>query len=99
MSAEASAQVESAAIVERPAARRACIVVLGGRPFAVDVVDTREVVVLDATTPVPGAPSSVVGVMNLRGTVLPVIEAKHCGTSDDHGKQQQSRIYPALIAS
>ena len=76
MSAEASAPVESATLVERPAARRACIVVLGGRPFAVDVVDTREVVVLDATTPVPGAPSSVVGVMNLRGTVLPVIEAR-----------------------
>ena len=76
MPAEASTPVESATIVERPTARRACVVMLGGRPFAVDIVDTREVVVVDATTPVPGAPPSLVGVMNLRGTVLPVIEAR-----------------------
>lgn len=57
-------------------ARRACVVTLGGRPFAIDVIDTREVVVLDATTQVPGAPTALVGVMNLRGNVLPVIEAR-----------------------
>jgi purine-binding chemotaxis protein CheW len=34
------------------------------------------VVVLDTTTPVPGAPASVIGVMNLRGNVLPVVEAR-----------------------
>jgi purine-binding chemotaxis protein CheW len=49
---------------------------LGGRPFAVDVVDAREVVTLDTTTPVPGAPASVLGVMNLRGSVLPVVEIR-----------------------
>jgi purine-binding chemotaxis protein CheW len=52
------------------------VVRLGGRPFAVDVADAREVVVLDTTTPVPGAPAPVVGVMNLRGGVLPVVEAR-----------------------
>ena len=56
--------------------RRACVVLLGGRPFAVDVADAREVVTLDATTPVPGAPAAVIGVMNLRGGVLPVVEAR-----------------------
>jgi purine-binding chemotaxis protein CheW len=64
------------AVTERPPARRACVVLLGGRPFAVDVLQAREVVVLDATTPVPGAPASVIGVMNLRGNVLPVVEAR-----------------------
>jgi purine-binding chemotaxis protein CheW len=49
---------------------------LGGRPFAVDVADAREVVELDATTPVPGAPAPVIGVMNLRGNVLPIVEAR-----------------------
>ena len=58
---------------EAPPAARACVVMLGGRPFAVDVADAREVVVLDATTPVPGAPPAVLGVMNLRGNVLPVV--------------------------
>jgi purine-binding chemotaxis protein CheW len=61
---------------ERPPARRACVVLLGGRPFAVDVTEAREVVVVDATTPVPGAPPALLGVVNLRGAVLPVVEAR-----------------------
>jgi len=63
-------------VEERSPARRACVVGLGGRAFAVDVLDAREVVVLDAITPVPGAPAPLVGVMNLRGTALPVIEVR-----------------------
>jgi purine-binding chemotaxis protein CheW len=64
------------AVEERSPARRACLVRLGGRSFAVEIVDAREVIVLDAITPVPGAPAPLVGVMNLRGTALPVIEAR-----------------------
>jgi purine-binding chemotaxis protein CheW len=77
LSADASVNVD-AAVAERSAApaRRACVVMLGGRPYAVDITDAREVVVLDVTTPVPGAPASLVGVMNLRGSVLPVVEAR-----------------------
>jgi len=76
LSADPGVNVDAAAIAERPAARRACVVMLGGRPFAVDVTQAREVVVLDVTTPVPGAPATLVGVMNLRGSVLPVVEAR-----------------------
>jgi purine-binding chemotaxis protein CheW len=72
----ASVAVDEAAAEPRPPARRACLVMLGGRPFAVDVTEAREVVVLDVTTPVPGAPPELVGVMNLRGHVLPVVEAR-----------------------
>ncbi len=57
-------------------AARACVVRLGGRPFAVDVIDVREVVRLETTTAVPGAPPLVLGVMNLRGHVLPVVEVR-----------------------
>jgi purine-binding chemotaxis protein CheW len=71
-----SAETPAAPIPESLPAGRACVVVLGGRRFAVDVADAREVVMLDATTPVPGAPAVVVGVMNLRGNVLPVVEAR-----------------------
>ena len=76
MSADAVGSSLALAVEERSPARRACVVRLGGRSFAVDVVDAREVVVLDAITPVPGAPEPLVGVMNLRGTALPVIEAR-----------------------
>ena len=61
---------------EGPAARRACVVMLGGRAVAVDVASTREVVLLDVTTRVPRAPAAVVGMMNLRGRVLPVLEIR-----------------------
>jgi purine-binding chemotaxis protein CheW len=71
-----SAEPSAATVAETLPAGRACVVVLGGRRFAVDVADAREVVMLDATTPVPGAPAVVVGVMNLRGNVLPVVEAR-----------------------
>jgi purine-binding chemotaxis protein CheW len=77
LSAEPTGSVAVDEVVAEPRpARRACVVLLGGRPFAVDVTEAREVVVLDVTTPVPGAPRELVGVMNLRGNVLPVVEAR-----------------------
>ena len=76
MSAELPLGPEVAAVAEAAPARRACVVLLGGRPFAVDVMDAREVVLVDTTTPVPGAPATVVGVMHLRGRVLAVIEVR-----------------------
>lgn len=57
-------------------ARRACLFMLGDRAYAVDVRDAREVVTVDGYTRVPGAPATVVGVFNLRGTVLPLVEAR-----------------------
>ncbi len=65
-----------ALILPEAPVRRACVVLLGGQSFAVDAADAREVVALDETTLVPGAPAAVVGVMNLRGGVLPVVEAR-----------------------
>lgn len=53
---------------------RACAFTLGGHRFAVDVADAREVVVFDDMTPVPLAPSFVLGLANLRGTVMPVVD-------------------------
>lgn len=55
---------------------RACVVTLGGRLFAVDVREAREVVMLEPLTPVPGAPAPLLGVANLRGSILGVAEAR-----------------------
>ena len=57
-------------------ARRACLFSLGGLGLAVDVVQAREIVVLDRCTVVPGAPEAVLGVTNLRGSILPVVEVR-----------------------
>ena len=56
--------------------QRACVITLGGQPFAVDVREAREVVMLEPLTAVPGAPPPLVGVANLRGSVLGVAEAR-----------------------
>lgn len=57
-------------------ARRACLFSLGGRGVAVDVAQAREVVVLDRYTAVPGGPDELLGVTNLRGSILPVVEVR-----------------------
>lgn len=64
------------AVLPGPHKERACLVALGGRPFAVDVREAREVVMLAPLTPVPGAPAPLVGVANLRGSVVGVAEAR-----------------------
>ena len=47
---------------------------LAGARLAADIRHTREVVVLPERTPVPRAPAHVLGVANLRGTVVPVVD-------------------------
>jgi purine-binding chemotaxis protein CheW len=47
---------------------------LAGAQLAADIRHTREVVVLPDRTPVPRAPAHVLGVANLRGTVVPVVD-------------------------
>jgi chemotaxis signal transduction protein len=55
--------------------QRACIFAMGHRTLAVDVRETREVMTLDTIGAVPGAPAPLLGVANLRGTVLAVADA------------------------
>jgi purine-binding chemotaxis protein CheW len=47
---------------------------VGGEEYAFPVAAVREVAELDDVVPVPGAGSAVLGVRNLRGQVLPVLD-------------------------
>ncbi len=49
---------------------------LGEEVFAVDVAKTREVLDFTIVTRVPGAPRFMLGVINLRGGVVPVIDLR-----------------------
>ncbi len=49
---------------------------LGGELFAIDLRHVREVFELESVTPVPGMPASLVGVANLRGTVVPLADLR-----------------------
>lgn len=61
-----------------PGARqaRACLVKLAGSRFAVEVRYAREVVVFDELTVVPLAPPHLLGVVNLRGSVMPLVDIR-----------------------
>ena len=55
---------------------RAAIISLSGELFTIDLKNVREVFVVESITPVPGMPSGLVGVTNLRGTVIPLLDLR-----------------------
>lgn len=55
---------------------RAAIVSIGGELFTIDLKTVREVFVVESITPVPGMPPGLVGVTNLRGTVIPLLDLR-----------------------
>ena len=69
-------------------ARRQLVVFkIGAEEFAADIMLTKEVVLMREITPVPGTEAYVEGVMNLRGTLLPVLDLR---------KRLHARPTPAL---
>ncbi len=55
---------------------RVCLVSLGGELFAIDLHSVSEVFEVDSVTPVPGMPEVLVGVANLRGLVIPLVDLR-----------------------
>lgn len=55
---------------------RACLLRLAGSRFAVEVRYAREVVVFHELTVVPLAPPHLPGVVNLRGSVMPLVDIR-----------------------
>jgi purine-binding chemotaxis protein CheW len=67
-------------IVERPAAEHAIAAVrflLAGETYAIELPFVREVYSLTAFTPLPGAPGFVLGIINVRGQILSVLDLRH----------------------
>jgi purine-binding chemotaxis protein CheW len=57
-----------------PEPMKLCTFFIGDRPFGVDILKVLEINKNRTITPVPRAPESVVGVMNLRGRIVTVID-------------------------
>ena len=55
---------------------RAAIISMGGELLTIDLRNVREVFIVESITPVPGMPSGLVGVTNLRGTVIPLLDLR-----------------------
>src|SRR5579871_4245072 len=48
--------------------------------YAIDIAAVREIIRMQPITPVPGAPADIVGVINLRSSVVPVLDLRQrCG--------------------
>ena len=47
---------------------------MGAESYALPIGNVREIALLGDVAPLPGAPAAVLGVLNLHGRVLPVIE-------------------------
>ena len=55
---------------------RAAVISLAGEIFTIELKNIREVFAVESITPVPGMPSGLVGVTNLRGAVIPLIDLR-----------------------
>jgi purine-binding chemotaxis protein CheW len=53
-----------------------CVLTLGGESFAIDLRNVSEVFEVESITVVPGMPSLLTGVTNLRGTVVSLIDLR-----------------------
>jgi purine-binding chemotaxis protein CheW len=51
-------------------------VVVAGEAYGIDVVKVREIIRLQKITPVPGMPTYLKGVINLRGRVIPIVDLR-----------------------
>ena len=60
--------------VERPPERQYCVFRTGRRRFCLAVLDMEEIVVWPEITALPLAPVFLLGIFNLRGTIVPVMD-------------------------
>jgi purine-binding chemotaxis protein CheW len=61
---------------------------LGAEQYGVEILKVQEIRGYSAVTPIPNTPAHIKGVINLRGTVVPVVElrAKFSMESTEHNK-------------
>ena len=72
--------------------RQLVVFKVGAEEFAVDILLTKEVVVMRDITPVPETPASVEGVMNLRGNLVPVLDLRKRLRARARSTQEERRI-------
>ncbi|MCP5145805.1 MAG: purine-binding chemotaxis protein CheW [Gammaproteobacteria bacterium] len=52
--------------------------ILGNEEYGVDILRVQEIKGWDKATPIPNTPDYIKGVINLRGTVVPIIDLRSC---------------------
>jgi len=57
-----------------PFPEKIMVFTIDGRDYGIDIMVVREIRSWVTTTPLPGTPRHVLGVINIRGTVLPIVD-------------------------
>src|SRR5271169_5672673 len=68
--------MDASADADRDRAQSYVVFRLGGEGYALEVMRVQEVLDMQALTEVPGAPKHLLGVINLRGHVVPVYDLR-----------------------
>jgi len=79
---------ETIAIAEK----QLVVFTLGEQAYAVDISIVREIIQMQTITRVPGTQSSVQGIINLRGSVIPTVDLRLCFHLDKVNKDKNTRI-------
>ena len=72
--------------------RQLVVFSLGDESFGVDIESVREIIRWQPVTHVPDTTESVLGVLNLRGTVIPVVDLRHRFGMDSTEATDETRI-------
>lgn len=51
---------------------------LAGEEYGLNILNVQEIKGWDGATPIPNTPDHILGVINLRGTVVPIIDLRKC---------------------
>jgi purine-binding chemotaxis protein CheW len=65
---------------------------LGREEYGVEIASVQEIIRATDITPVPGAPSHVSGVINLRGKIIPVVDLRRRFGLETTGTSESQRI-------
>ena len=49
---------------------------LGDELYGVDIMDVKEIVEIQNVRPIPNAPYYIVGILNLRGEIIPILDMR-----------------------
>jgi purine-binding chemotaxis protein CheW len=70
---------------------------IGGEEFGVDILMVQEIIRLPNITPIPNAPSFILGMINLRGKIIPVIDLRQRLRINGGGRSENDRRSRILI--
>ena len=80
--------VEKVAVAEK----QLVVFEIGSESYAVDINLVREIIQLQPITRVPGTPPSVEGVINLRGSVIPIVDLRKRFQLEEIVRDKDTRI-------